>query len=234
MIIYFTKEQEKACETEENTAVFYAGATYDGQNRYNASSAANEYAKEVGGTTIDLNFEEQGIEWPEDREIGRQLSQMYAENACGDVKVFLGDNDAYNKSEMPTKGLDPNGVRHPLNTWDTVECPALLSNDKISSITVYDPKTQEEIIACDRSQGNGETEDMVRQYNKYLESKGSELRYGLSKSGNVRQCSKVALDKDGSHIAPEYDTTAIRIRDIINSYEPPENSIDLTLENEND
>jgi len=183
LISLFSERQQKACQTERDTAVFYAGAMYDGHDRYNASDAANEYAKEVGGTTINLNFENQELDWPEDRETGRQLSKMYAENASGEVRVFLGENDAYKSLEMPDEESDLNDERHPLNTWETVEYPTLLANEEVTSITVYDPKTREETMVCNRGKGDGSTEDMVKQYNSYLESTNSEFRYGINENG---------------------------------------------------
>ena len=220
MKVSFNDKQKQACETEKDTAVFYAGATYDGACRYNASSAANNYAEAVGGTTIDMNFEKSGIEWSEDREIGRQLSKMYAENASGDVKVFLGDNDSYNKHEESSKDFDVE--RHPLNTWDTTECPALLANDKVTSITVYDPKTQQEIVVCDREIGDGSTESMVKQYNEFLASKGSEIRYGINKDGSVSQHTEYAVKKETGHIKERFAST---IKDMCEGYDSSSNRI---------
>lgn len=103
------------------------------------NGSADLIADASGATTLEALLERQGIQPPRwsPNDVHAEnwwsaISQMYAENASGEVQGVIGSN------------------RRPGNVWETVELPRLMENTGVTTITVIDPDTGTETIVFQR------------------------------------------------------------------------------------
>lgn len=113
--------------TSPDGAVFWSGRTADGGSSMDKAAA---YAHGNDGMTLEQLLEQQGMtndmpnDWSDPRTIAtwQAISEKLAANANGDVTAVHGE------------------VRD-TSVWNSVEFPALVRNDAVTSITVVDANT---------------------------------------------------------------------------------------------
>jgi hypothetical protein len=115
-----------AYRTAQDEAFFWSGRT-DGVG---GADTAGEFARDMGGTTLEQLMERRGVampEWDADNPATvatwKEASAAYADGVSGTVHVVLGDS-----------------LRDG-NVWETAEFPALVSNPDVDRIVRIDPAT---------------------------------------------------------------------------------------------
>lgn len=131
----FVSKYASKLKTEPNEAFFWSGRT-DG---IGGKETALEIALSKKGITLEALVDKFKIpmpEWdmkiPSSVETWQKISQSYAKQASGEVRVVMGES-----------------VRND-SVWNQYEFPALKSNTKVTKITKIDPKTKKESIIFKR------------------------------------------------------------------------------------
>lgn len=120
--------------TPSDGAFFWSGRSVDGTGigpiTAGGNGGADLIAHGSGATTLESLLEQNGIQppkWsPNDVHAERwwsAVSQMYAENASGEVHAVIGSS------------------LRPGNVWENVELPRLMENPNVTQIIVIDPDT---------------------------------------------------------------------------------------------
>ncbi|WP_100484957.1 endonuclease [Mycobacteroides abscessus] len=129
--------------TPSDGAFFWSGRNADGTGIGPISAGGNGAADLIAdgsrATTLEGLLDSNGIKppkWSPTDDYAQQwwngTSQMYAENASGEVRAVIGSN------------------LRPGNVWQTVELPRLMDNPNVSRVVVIDPDTGIETIVFQR------------------------------------------------------------------------------------
>ena len=129
--------------TQPNEAFFWSGRNAEnvgvGPISAGGNGAADLVAHGSNGTTLEALLDLHGIEPPKwspgdtySENWWSGVSQLYAENASGEVHAVVGSN------------------LRPGNVWETVELPRLMENPNVTKIVVIDPDTGHETIVFRR------------------------------------------------------------------------------------
>lgn len=122
----------RALATKPDEAHFWSGRV----NKYGVENPAKQFANEQGAVTLEKLLDRQGIkmpEWSVAPDAWAVVSRVYAENASGTARVFLG-----------------NDVR-PRSVWETIERPTLTANPSVTRIIEVNALGKTERVLFERS-----------------------------------------------------------------------------------